>query len=274
MKLLFFWWRFLQVQEIILILQSPSCSFMPRCDDLPLQSCNPGSIAKENHKYNQYNLSVHIIRLLNGSLICTCRISWMLNLCFTVVGDFFLYFSSFLQPVNICSKLNLYFAPPGILSLKFPETPTVKAASFFFVGWRWNVQISDFILSCWCDSLHFFLWPGRQNCCLDAKTPQHWLRCCTWTGTCWLRPSCRWVDRLVESSSLLLTCGIQGLCIASSAVPGDWRHVASQPNRTFLWSSVGSEPPLSSSAGPMAERDTADSRVSLCGGLLRAETHL
>lgn len=107
-------------------------------------------------KIDNNHLSVHIIRLLNGSLTCTCRISWMLNLCFTAVGVFFLCFCSFLEPVTIFSKLNLYFAPPGILSLKFPETPTVKAASFFFVGWRWNVQISDFVLSHWCVNLCSF----------------------------------------------------------------------------------------------------------------------
>lgn len=101
--------------------------------------------------------SLFFNRFLKGSLTCTCLTSWMLKRCSTVVSNWcfslkellvlqlafwkgsqdlhWYMWGSFFFKIN--SSYSVFF--PGILSLKFPETPTVKAASLFFVSWSWKI---------------------------------------------------------------------------------------------------------------------------------------
>lgn len=95
-----------------------------------------------NNNDNQYYLSVYIIRLLNGSLTCTCQISWMLNLCFTAVGVFFSVLLQFYGTCNNLFKVESLLHPSRYFIPQVSRDAHSKSSEFLLC--RLTLKCADF----------------------------------------------------------------------------------------------------------------------------------
>lgn len=91
----------------------------------------------------------------------------------------------------------------GVLSLKFPEAPTVKSTCLFFVSAHTHTLTKP------CNNMHFYMSHlassvlivclcRRLSCYPTAQTCLRWQEWCRRTGSCWSRPCWRWEDRITQ----------------------------------------------------------------------------
>lgn len=87
----------------------------------------------------QLYLSVHIFRLLNGSLTCTCLTSWMSNLCFTAVGALCALLQ-FLGTCNNLFKVKTLFFPFRYFIPEVSRDAHSKSGEFLLCGFELKFQ--------------------------------------------------------------------------------------------------------------------------------------